>query len=481
MHIRCTIGVLGYLIMFMGCTMLLPAIVALLYGESDFPVLLITALFSTGLGFLIGRLLFEPDVELNIRDGFFIVSLGWILMSLFGGLPFWLSGEIPRAADAWFESVSGFTTTGSTILEDIEALPHGLLLWRSMIQWIGGMGFIVLSIALLPLLGVGGMQLFKAEVPGPTIDKVKPRVRDTAMTLWKVYVLFTVAVGVLYLTGGMTLFESLCHAFTTMATGGFSTRNASIGGFESSYITVVTTIFMFLAGVNFVLHYRWLKGDYRPVLRSTEFRWYAGITAGAIIFVTVSTLHTTFDSVWTALEHSAFQVVAILSTTGYGSFDYELWAPAVQFLLLVFMFFGGMSGSTAGGIKIVRILLFIKNTMYELKRIIHPKAIIPLTLNKQKVTQSIINEIMAFVFIFVSVFILGTIVLSATGLDFMSSLGATASAMGNIGPGLGSVGPSATYAHLHDVAKIMLTICMILGRLELFTVMIIVSRGFWKV
>ncbi len=481
MHIRCSIGILGYLICFMGFTMLFPAALALFLGEADFSMLLFSALLSIGIGFLTGKYYFDSDIELNLRDGFFIVSFGWMLMSLIGALPFWLSGEIPRVVDAWFESASGFTTTGSTILDDIEVLPHGLLLWRSMIQWIGGMGIIVLSIALLPLLGVGGMQLFKVEVPGPTIDKIKPRVRDTAMTLWKVYVSFTVAVGILYFAGGMNWFESVCHAFTTMATGGYSTRNASIGGFESSYITIVATIFMFLAGANFVLHYRWMKGDYRPLLRSTELRWYAGITIAAIIFVTISTFHTTFDSVWTALEHAAFQVVAILTTTGYGTYDYELWAPAVQFLLLVFMFFGGMSGSTAGGIKIVRVLLLIKNTVYELKRIIHPKAVIPLTLNKQNVTQGVINEIMAFIFIFVSVFIFGTMILSATGLDFMSSLGATASAMGNIGPGLGSVGPTGTYAHLHDIAKITLTICMIMGRLELFTIMIILSRGFWRV
>lgn len=481
MHIRCSIGVLGYLVMFIGCTMLLPATVAIVFGESDFPALLISGLISIGVGFIVGRMFFDFDIELNLRDGFFIVSFGWIGMSLFGALPFFLSGEIPRITDAWFESVSGFTTTGSTVLDDVEILSHGLLLWRSMTQWIGGMGIIVLSIALLPLLGVGGMQLFKVEVPGPTIDKIKPRVRDTAATLWIVYVIFTIAAGILYIAGGMTWFESVCHALTTMATGGYSTRNGSIGSFESGYISVVATIFMFIAGANFVLHYRWMKGDYRPLLRSTELRWYAGITIGAIVFVTISTFHTTFDSVWTALEHAAFQVVAILTTTGYGTYDYELWAPAVQFLLLVFMFFGGMSGSTAGGIKIVRILLLIKNTVYEFKRIIHPKAIIPLTLNKQNVTQGVINEIMAFIFIFVSVFLLGTIILSATGLDFTSSVGATASAMGNIGPGLGSVGPAGTYAHLHDVAKITLTICMFMGRLELFTIMIILSRGFWRV
>jgi trk system potassium uptake protein len=481
MHFRCSLGVIGYLIMFMGCAMLFPAVVALLYDEGDFLMLLLSASISIVAGFAVGKLFFDSEIELNVRDGFFIVSLGWILISLFGALPFWLSGEIPRVVDAWFESASGFTTTGSTILEDVEVLPHDLLLWRSLIQWIGGMGFIVLSIALLPLLGVGGMQLLKAEVPGPTIDKVKPRVRDTAVTLWKVYVLFTAAAGILYFIGGMTWFESVCHALTTMATGGYSTRNASIGGFTSSYITVVATVFMFLAGANFVLHYRLMKGDYGPLLRSTEFRWYAGITAVAVLFVTISTMHTTFDSVWVALKHSAFQVVSILTTTGYGSYDYELWAPAVQFLLIVFMFFGGMSGSTAGGIKIMRIILFIKNTTYELKRVVHPKAVIPLAFNKQKVTQGAINEIMAFVFIFISVFIFGALILSATGLDFMSSLGAAASAMGNVGPGLGSVGPAGNYAHLHDVAKITLTICMILGRLELFTIMIIFSRGFWRV
>lgn len=481
MHLRCSIGVVGYLIVFIGCMMLFPAAAALLYRESVFLPIVLSAFFSIGAGFAAGKLLFDHDVELNLRDGFFIVSIGWIMMAFFGALPFWWSGEIPHAIDSWFESASGFTTTGSTILSDVESLSYGLVLWRSLIQWIGGMGIIVLSIALLPLMGVGGLQLYKAEVPGPTIDKIKPRVRDTAATLWKVYALFTVAAGILYFLGGMNWFESVCHALTTMATGGFSTRNASIGGFNSSYITVVATIFMFIAGVNFILHYRWLKGDYKSILTSTEFRWFAGITIGAILFVTFSTLQSTFDSFWTALEHSAFQVVAILTTTGYGTYDYELWAPAVQFLLFVFMFFGGMSGSTAGGIKFVRILLLIKNTVYEIKRIVHPKAIIPLTLHKQNVTQDVINEIMAFVFIFVSVFIFGTIILSMTGLDFTSSLGATASAMGNIGPGLGSVGPSETYAHLHSIAKLTLTICMIMGRLELFTVLIILSRSFWRV
>jgi trk system potassium uptake protein len=481
MHFRCSLGVIGYLVLFIGCTMLLPAGLAFFYGEVSFLPLLISSVSSMIAGFIAGKVFFDEEIELNLRDGFFIVSVGWIMMALFGALPFWFSGEVPRAIDAWFESASGFTTTGSTILEDVEILSHGLLLWRSMSQWIGGMGIIVLSIALLPLLGVGGMQLYKAEVPGPTIDKVKPRVRDTAMTLWKVYVMLTVAVGVLYFLGGMTWFEALNHALTTMATGGFSTRNASIGGFDSAYISIVSTVFMFLAGTNFIIHYRWMKGDIRPVYRSTEFRWYAGITVIAILFITVSTVQTTFDSVWVALKHSSFQVVSILTTTGYGSYDYNLWAPAVQFLLLVFMFIGGMSGSTAGGIKIVRILLLMKNTTYEMRRILHPNAIIPLRLNKEKVTQGVINEIMAFIFIFISVFILGTFVLSATGLDFMSSIGATASAMGNIGPGLATVGPTDTYAHLHPVAKLMLTVCMLLGRLELFTIMIILTRGFWRV
>jgi len=481
MHFRCSIGVVGYLIMFIGGMMLLPTMVSFILGEDVGLIFLLSSFIAIGFGALIGRFLFDHDLELNIRDGFFIVSIGWIMMAIFGAIPFWISGEIPRVVDAWFESISGFTTTGSTILIDIEILPHGLLLWRSMIQWIGGMGIIVLSVALLPLLGVGGLQLYKAEVPGPTIDKVKPRVRDTALTLWKVYVVLTISVGVLYLLGGMDWFESICHAFTTMATGGFSTRNASIGGFESSYITAVATLFMFLAGVNFVLHYRWMRGDFPSLIQSTEFRWYAGITIGAILFVTISNYGTTFDSLWSALEHSAFQVVSILSTTGYGTFDYQLWAPAVQFILVLFMFIGGMSGSTAGGIKIVRVLLPLKNTYYELKRMLHPNAIIPLVLNKQKVSQGVINEIMAFVFIFLSVFIVGAVVVSATGLDFMSSVGATASAMGNIGPGLGSVGPAETYAHLHPVAKMTLTICMIMGRLELFTIMIILSRGFWRV
>jgi trk system potassium uptake protein len=480
MHVRSSFGVVGYLALFIGGTLLLPAAVSLIYGERSFVPILISAGIASGIGFAVGRLFFDREAELNLRDGFFIVSIGWIVMSLIGALPFYLSGEIPRVIDAWFESASGFTTTGATVVEDIEALPLGLLLWRSMTQWIGGMGIIVLSIALLPLLGVGGMQLYKAEVPGPTIDKIKPRVRDTAATLWKVYLLLTAGAGVLYYIGGMTWFESVCHAFTTMATGGFSTRNASIGAFGSTYINVVATVFMFLAGMNFILHYRWMKGDYGSMLKSTEFRWYAGITAGAVVFMTISTMQSTFDSVWTALEHSVFQAVSIITTTGYGTFDYELWAPAVQFTLLAFMFFGGMAGSTAGGIKTVRVLLLLKNTVLEAKRIVHPKAVISLALNRQKVTQGVINEVMAFVFIFISVFIFGAIVLAATGHDFMTSLGAAASAMGNVGPAFGDAGPTHTYAALHPAAKLTLTVCMIMGRLELFTIMIILSRGFWR-
>jgi trk system potassium uptake protein len=480
MHLKCIIGVTGYLIAFIGAAMVIPVAIAFVYNEPDKMALLLSAIATIAAGIAIGRFFYDDEVELSIRDGFLIVFLGWIMMSFVASFPFYVSHMIPSFVDAWFESVSGFTTTGSTILKDIEVLPHGLLLWRSFIQWIGGMGIIVLSVALLPLLGVGGLQLYKTEVPGPTIDKIRPRVRDTAAALWLVYMLFTAVLLILLLAGGMEFFDALCHSFTTLATGGYSTRNASIGSFQSSYINIVITIFMLLAGISFTLHYKWMHGDFRSLLNSSELRWFAILVFVSILFVTVSTRLTMFGTWSEAAEHSAFQVVSIITTTGYSSYNYELWAPAVQFLLLLFMFIGGCAGSTAGGIKVIRIGLLVKNTLYEVRRILHPRAVIRLPLDRQTVGQDVMNEIMAFAFIFLSIFVAGTVILSVTGMDFMSAVGATASALGNIGPGFGSVGPVSTYADLHTVAKLTLTICMIMGRLELFTVMIIFYRGFWR-
>jgi trk system potassium uptake protein len=480
MHYKCILGITGYLIAFIGIAMSLPVTVSFVYNDPDKIALLGSAVLTVAGGLVIGRYFYDEEVELNLRDGFLIVFSGWIMMSFVASFPFVASREIPSFLDACFESVSGFTTTGSTILKDIEQLSHGLLLWRSLIQWIGGMGIIVLSVALLPLLGVGGLQLYKAEVPGPTIDKIRPRVRDTAAALWSVYILLTAVLLILLLAGGMSFFDALCHSFTTLATGGYSTKNASIAAFGSSYINIVITVFMFLAGLSFTLHYKWIHGDIKSLINSSESRWYALLVLAGILFVTVSTRLTMFDSWQDAAEHASFQVVSIITTTGYSTYDYQLWAPSVQFLLLLFMFIGGCAGSTAGGIKIVRIGLLVRNTLHEIRRILHPKAVVRLPFDKQTVGQSVMNEIMAFAFIFLTVFVMSTIILSVTGMDFMSAVGATASALGNIGPGFGSVGPAGTYADLHTLAKLTLMFCMIMGRLELFTILIVFYRGFWR-
>ncbi len=480
MHFRCIFGISGYLASFIGAAMLIPTAVGFIYDEPDKVALLIASLGSMLIGGLLGRFLYDREVEFSFRDGFLIVFIGWFAMSLVSALPFYISGEIPTLTDAWFEAVSGITTTGATILTDVEGIHHGLLLWRSMIQWIGGMGIIVLSVALLPLLGVGGLQLYKTEVTGPTIDKIRPRVRDTASALWGVYLMLTVALALLLLAGGMPFFDSICHSLTTLATGGYSVKNTSIGAYGSSYINIVVTIFMFLAGINFTLHYRWIHGDYNSLLRSSELRWYTTILLIGILIVTISTRITSFDSWPAALEHSAFQVASILTTTGYGSYDYELWAPAVQFLLLVCMLIGGSAGSTSGGIKVVRVVLLLKNTVHEIKRILHPRAIVLLPFDRQTVGQDILNEIMAFVFLYLTIFLGGIFVLAVAGLDIISSIGATASALGNIGPGFGTVGPMGTYESLHPLSKITLSLCMIMGRLELFTILVVFYRGFWR-
>jgi trk system potassium uptake protein TrkH len=426
--------------------------------------------------------LITQNAEKNFgkREGYIIVSLVWIVFSLFGSLPFVLSDAIPNFTNAFFETISGFTTTGASVLNNIEELPQSILFWRSLTQWMGGMGIIVLSLAILPFLGVGGVQLFSAEVPGLTPDKMHPRVKETAQRLWIIYVGFTVVETILLWLGDMSFFDAINHSFTTMATGGYSTKQASVAFYTSPYLQYVITLFMFIAGVNFTLPYFALKFQFKKILNNEEFKTYILITLTFSIIIALGLYLTGTISAEQSFRDSIFQVVSILTTTGYVSADYLLWSPLLMALIFTLMFIGGSSGSTGGGVKVIRVLLILKNCYYELKRLIHPKAIIPMRLNGKTVPQPLVNNVLAFIVFYLLIFMIGSVCMAAMGLDMESAMGAVAATLGNIGPGLGSVGPVENFSHIPDLGKWLLSFFMLLGRLELFTVLILFSPSFWK-
>jgi trk system potassium uptake protein TrkH len=479
MHIQLVIHILGFLLMFLAGSMLLPIPFSVYYGDGSYPYFLI----SSGVTLVAGLLAFKLTRrvrEVRAREGFAIVTLGWTFFSLFGCLPFLLSGGIPGLTDAFFETMSGFTTTGATILHDIEILPQGLLFWRSLTHWMGGMGIIVLSLAILPFLGVGGMQLFRAEAPGPTPDKLTPRVTETAKILWGVYVLFSALETLMLMIGGMPLFDALCHTFGTMATGGFSTKNASIGHYDSAYIQYVVIFFMLLAGTSFSLHYRFLKRNFSSYRRNPEFRFFMGLVVAATLFIGVDTLTNHFQVLEEAFRKTLFQVVSILTTTGYGTADFEQWSFSSQFVLFLFMFIGGCAGSTGGGMKVIRLYVLIQFVRSEVKRLLHPSAVIPVRVGTQVIPREIVTHILGFLALMWGLFIIGVIIMTLLGLDLVSALGAIAATLGNIGPGLGSVGPTDNYAHIPVIGKWVLTFFMLAGRLEIYTVFILLAPSFWK-
>jgi trk/ktr system potassium uptake protein len=470
----------GFLLILEGLFMLLGIPFSLYYGDDDVIVLLATGLSTSLLGLVLFLYSKNKDKEIRKREGYIVVSIGWIVMSLFGALPFVFHGSIPSYTDAFFETMSGFTTTGASILNNIEALPHGLLFWRSVTQWLGGMGMIVLSLAILPILGIGGMQLFVAEVPGPTKDKLHPRVRETAVRLWGIYVMLTLAEVVLLFIGGMNFFDSVCHSFTTMATGGFSTKQASIAYYQSPFIHYVIIFFMFAAGVNFTLHYHLLHGRFANLKKNEEFKFYTTVIVFWSVFIAFVLYFSNYGTAETSFRDALFQVVSLITTTGFVTADYEIWGTLLLLLFFLFLFSGGCAGSTGGGIKIVRHLLLFKNSLQELRRLIHPRAVIPVRYNNHSVPQEIISNILAFFLFYIFIFIIGSLVMAMLGLDFMSAIGSVATSLGNVGPALGSVGPTDNFANIPVFGKWFLSFLMLLGRLELFTILVIFSPAFWK-
>ena len=489
MHVKTILNILGAILALTGFTMMVPALIAWGYNEPD----LVGHLQSMGICMGIGIpvwLFTRKSRSLNNKDGFVIVTLSWLLVALAGAMPFYLSGAIPNFTDAWFESMSGVTTTGATIIGNpntlphlpngIESLTHGVLYWRSFIQWIGGMGIIVFTIAILPLLGVGGVQLFKAEVPGPVSDKIRPRVKETAKILWMVYVGLTAAEAILLSISGMSWFDAICHAFTTLPTGGFSTQNASIAAYANPAIHYIIILFMFIAGVNFSLHFRSLTGNIKISFKDPEFLAYIGITFAATLFIFLNIASAQGEWTHDNFLSSLFQSVSILTTTGYVSADYEIWPFFSQYLILILMFIGAMGGSTGGGMKVARIILLVKYAATETRRMLHSRAIIPIRIGDRYIGEDVVRNTLGFFLFYISIFGITALILTTLNLDIESAIGAAASAIGNIGPGLGAFGPTDNYALLHPMGKWMLTFCMLLGRLEIFTIMVLFSRTFWK-
>jgi trk system potassium uptake protein TrkH len=412
------------------------------------------------------------------RDGFLVVGIGWVAISAFGALPYVLGGTL-GPVDAWFESVSGFTTTGSTVLTGLESQPRSLLLWRSFTQWVGGMGIILFTIAILPLLGIGGMQLFKAEVPGPVADKISPRLAETARRLWLVYVGFTLAEVAALVLAGLSPFEALCHAFTTLATGGFSTRDLSVGAFESPLVEWIVVFFMVCAGMNFVLHYRILTGRARTAWRDAEFRYFVGVIVVATAIVGAELMrdeHAPAD----AVRLAAFQVVSLLSTTGFVTADFEHWAPLSHLVFLLLMVLGGMSGSTSGGVKSLRALIGTRALNVSFERLIHPHVVRSVKYAGRPVSEEVLAGIWAFFTAYALIAAAAAACLTAAGYDLLTAISAALTAIGNVGPGLGAVGAYDNFAAMPDFAKIVLSLCMLAGRLEVFTLLVLVVPRFWR-
>ncbi|MFW6241917.1 MAG: TrkH family potassium uptake protein, partial [Thermodesulfobacteriota bacterium] len=434
MHWRYPLYVVGLLVAFSGLAMALPLLVAVIYQDGTAGIFAVSAGLSVACGGVLSLALRDRsgnDNAIGPREGMAIVALGWIGVGLFGALPFWLSGQFGGFTDAVFESVSGFTTTGSSILADIESVSKALLFWRSFIQWLGGMGIIVLSLAILPFLGVGGMQLYKAEVPSPVPDKLKPRIRDTAMILWKVYAGISAVEVVLLLFGGMSLYEALCHAFTTMPTGGFSTNNASVAGYGSAYLDGVFVVFMLLAGINFTLHYQMLRGQTLAFWRDAECRFFLGLFAGLTALTTVDLwVGGIYDSFVSAFRYASFQISSILTTTGYATADYEQWPGMSQSILFLCMFIGGSAGSTGGGMKCLRIMLAFKYCYKEVFSMIHPRAVSHVKMGGKPVPEEVMRSVLGFLALFMGLFAISAVLLAATGVDFVTAFGAVAACIG---------------------------------------------------
>ena len=479
-NFRFIANLMGRLLLIESAFLLLCVLIALIYGEHDASAFFYTSLITMSAGFLLSKLIKIKDRVLAKKDGYFMVTMVWIIFSLFGSLPYMIGNTIPSFADAFFETMSGFTTTGSSILNRVEALPHATLFWRSLTQWLGGLGIIMLFIAILPSLGIEGRDLYVAEVPGPTHNKTSFTFTSSARQMWILYTILTLLQTLLLVFGGMNLFDGICHAFTTMATGGFSTKQASIEYYHSPYIDYVISIFMFLSGINFTLLLLMFNGKIKKFIHDAELKFYFICVSFFTIFIAFWLYRTCDMGVEEAFRKSLFQVISLQTSTGFATADYMLWPSILWGCLIVVMLIGACAGSTTGGIKCIRMVILFKVAKNEFKHILHPNAVLPVRVNKQVISPSIQSTVLAFTFLYAVIAIISILIMLGFGVGFLESIGTVVSSMGNMGPGLGTCGPAYSWSELPDAAKWLLSFLMLLGRLELFTVLLLFSSDFWK-
>lgn len=479
MNFGIVIRVVGFLLM-VEAAFMFPSLLIAIYtdGEDKIPFL-IAILISAGLGFILSRKENYKN-QIGAKDGLAIVSLGWVMASIIGAIPLYLSDSTPTYIDAFFEIVSGLTTTGATVISDVESLPQGVIFWRSLTHWIGGMGILVFTVALLPALGIGGFQIYKAESPGPVAGKIAPRIKDTAKILYKTYTIITLCLVILLLIGKMSLFESLIYTFGTVGTGGYSNKNNSLAFYDSSYIHWVIGIFMVLSGINFSLYYSLYKKRFKEVFKDGELRLYLGMIFGATLAIAINLLLTSYSDFGVAIRDSFFQVSSLMTTTGFSTVDFDLWPNFSKGILLLVMFIGGSAGSTAGGTKVIRILVMLKLIKREITKIFHPRAVISLKDNDKVISDDTVINISSYFALYFLIFIISTLLVSLEGIDLVSAGSSVLATLNNVGPGLGFVGPTRTFGEFHQITKLLFSVLMLLGRLELFTIIALFAPKHWR-
>lgn len=479
MNFRYIARIIGILLLAITAFLVPSMLIALFKGEKALSSILSTMAIS-GIGGFALYLTPRDERGMTVRDAFMIVTLGWLIVCMVGALPFFFSGVATSYVDSFFEVVSGFTTTGATILKDVESQPMSIMFWRSLTHWLGGMGILVLTLAVMPALGVGSFQIFRAETPGPLKDKIAPKMRDTAAILYTSYLGITVLETVMLLLGGVSLFESLIHTFGSVGTGGFSTRNLSVGALGGSYVQWVIGVFMLLSGINFTLYYSLFRGRWRKALANEELRCYLLINFGCTMAVFLNLYLNDHFGLMDSLRHSFFQVTSIMTTTGYTTVDFDVWPTFSKLILFLLMFVGASSGSTGGAIKVIRVLVIFKLIRREMQKVLHPKAVIPISINGHALKPEVVTSIASFFALYIMVFLAASLALALEGIDKVSATSAVAATLGNIGPGFGVVGPLLTYADFNILSKLLLSLLMLLGRLELFTMLVVLTPSFWR-
>jgi trk system potassium uptake protein TrkH len=478
-NFRIIARVFSLLLIIEGLCMFFSALISFIYNEPDAKAFIFSGLITTVTGIIVFSPFRNEERVYGKREGYIIVTGIWIIFTLFATLPFIFSGTIKGFTNAFFEAMSGFTTTGATIVADVESLSHGILFWRAMIQWLGGIGIIILSLSVLPIFKTISVQISTTEFSGQTSDKIHPKIKETGKRLVVIYIILTLAEAIFLFIGGMSVFDAICHSFSTMSTGGFSTHNEGLAAFSSPFIKVVITIFMFIAGTNMSIIYFSIKGNFKKIFSNNEFIYYL-IVSVVFSFVVSVVLQQKTGQTGKSIMDGTFHVISIITTTGFYTNDYSVWSNFLVLIIFIMMFTGGTSGSTSGGIKIVRLMIMTKNNRMEMRRLLHPNAFIPVRLNHKTVPQNIVYNVLVFVTLYFLIICLSTIVISLMGYDFITSFGTSAAMLGNIGPGLGTLGPFSNYSAVPEAGKWFMSLLMLLGRLELISVLILFSRSFYR-